>query len=98
MVTGYHVLEERCSNFDFKVGDSVKVLSCPEGLQVWGVNEYDCDSWVDEMNNVVGKVCKIIGISRFGYRLEDGIGHYNYPFYCLKPHRDKNETVQRNED
>ena len=65
----------------FKIGDKVKVLRGAKRYES-GWDAY----WVDEMDNAVGKIGKIIYVSDdIGITVDvDGLGMYIYPYFVLE--------------
>lgn len=63
-----------------EVGDRVKVLRIAEDHEDGWTN-----SWVNEMNPMVGKIHTITSINEYGgISLSGGLGNFGFPFFVLK--------------
>jgi hypothetical protein len=76
---------------DIKVGDVVIVFRGAISYEMgWG------DEWVEQMNDFVGKYCKVVGIDRhLGIRIqsiENGTS-WNFPFFVLQKIEDKSKNI-----
>ena len=74
---------KRQNNSGIEVGDMVKVTRIAKSHEEgWST------MWIDDMDNYVGKTCRVVDISERGIQLVDDKNAY-FPFFILSNRKDK---------
>ena len=72
-------------SYEFQVGDLVEVQGHPSGVNTkWDDTEGFDNSWVEDMNNCVGKELKVEDIRTSGVYLVNGRQGWRFPPQSLK--------------